>query len=88
MLQVDPIQSYLNLKIGQPPVYQQYLFINIYLSIMTDCGFEGSAGSLSMTTLRGGGIILRPPIVIIFRPNGLGIGGGASRITFEFHNLN
>ena len=49
--------------------------------MMTFCGLAGSAASRSMTTLRGGGGIRFPAIVIIFWPIGLGGVGGASRIT-------
>jgi hypothetical protein len=49
--------------------------------MMTDWGFEGIGGRRSMITLRGGGGIRLPEMVITLRPTDGGGGGGASRIT-------
>jgi hypothetical protein len=52
--------------------------------MITDWGLLGIGASRSTITLRGGGGIRFPDIVIILRPTWQGGGGGASRITFEF----
>lgn len=52
-----------------------------HLSITTSCGLSGNSGSLSTTTLRGGGGSRTPGIVITLLGGASGFGGGASRKT-------
>jgi len=49
--------------------------------MITDWGLDGSGARRSMTTLRGGGGIFLPEMVIILRPTWAGGCGGASRTT-------
>jgi hypothetical protein len=54
---------------------------NLYTSMRIFCGLAGIGGSFSIITLRAGGGMTRPGMVITLPCNGCGGGGGHSRIT-------